>query len=282
MSADSQAREDARAGPGFIEFVWLIGALMALTAFAIDVMLPALGLVREAYQLADENTVQQVVVYYLIAIGCGQLIWGPLSDRFGRRNVLLAGLVMYSAGGALSLLASDFSALLAARVLQGVGAASARVIAVTLVRDRYSGRAMARVMSLAMLVFMAAPLAAPLVGQIILAVAPWQWTFGFLLLYGLTVLAWCFFRVPETLAEEHRRSLSPRALASILPPHSHHAPVHRLYGRFHVRVRRIARLCRIGKPNPARNIQSREFVRILLRARRGRHDSSGDCERSFG
>lgn len=196
----------------FYEFVAFIAACMALNALAIDVMLPALPNVNADFFLSDPNQSQAVIATYLVGMGVSQLFYGPLSDRFGRRPVLIGGLALFSLAGLLSALTQSFPMLLAARFLQGVGAGAPRVIAVSLARDTYSGAQMARVMSLVMMVFMAVPILAPSVGQLILLVAPWRWAFGALVVGGALVLAWTLIRLDETLPVERRRSLHPAAI----------------------------------------------------------------------
>lgn len=197
---------------GFAEFVGFIAACMALNALAIDVMLPALPLLNADFALADPNHAQAVIPVYLLGMGVSQLFYGPLSDRYGRRPVLIGGLLLFAAAGLVSSMTTSFDALLAARLLQGAGAGAPRVVAVSLARDRYSGAQMGRVMSLAMMVFMAVPILAPSLGQLILLVAPWRWAFGSLVLAGAAVLAWTMLRLEESLPRERRRSISPAAI----------------------------------------------------------------------
>ncbi|MEM8987128.1 MAG: multidrug effflux MFS transporter [Pseudomonadota bacterium] len=196
------------------EFIMLVGALMALNAIAIDIMLPALGQIGAAFQVQNDNDRQLIVVAYVIGLGLPQLLFGPMSDRFGRRNMLLFSLIGYSIFGLLCVFAQTFEQLLLARGLQGAAAAGARVAGHSIVRDVYSGRAMARVLSFAMMVLMAAPIIAPGVGQLVLFVAGWRMIFLVLVIVGLGLFAWIFFRVPETLPAAARRSIDVEAIAS--------------------------------------------------------------------
>jgi DHA1 family bicyclomycin/chloramphenicol resistance-like MFS transporter len=196
----------------FYEFVGFIAACMALNALSIDVMLPALPDVTAAFFLNDPNQSQAIIASYLIGMGVSQLFYGPLSDRFGRRPVLIGGLALFSVAGLLSALTPSFGLLLGARLVQGLGAGAPRVIAISLARDTYSGRQLGRVLSLAMMTFMAVPVLAPSVGQLILLVAPWRWAFGALVLAGAGMLTWTLLRLQESLPDHRRRSISPAAV----------------------------------------------------------------------
>lgn len=192
----------------------MVAGLMALNALAIDLMLPALGIIAHDLQAASQNDQQLVIVAYILGIGAPQLLFGPVSDRFGRRPTLFVSLAGYAITGAACMLARELTVLLAMRFLQGAFASGCRVVAVTVVRDLYAGRSMARIMSLVMTVFMVVPILAPAVGQSILFVAHWQWCFGVLTIAGSVMLAWAFIRLPETLTKEARRPLDLRATAA--------------------------------------------------------------------
>ncbi|MBP1805793.1 multidrug effflux MFS transporter [Rubellimicrobium aerolatum] len=194
------------------EFVALIAAIMSLNALAIDVMLPALPHMAEALGIANANDRQYVVSVYMLGFGVGQLLVGPLSDRFGRRMPLLLGIGLYIAAALAAAAAPSFGMLLAMRLVQGLGAASTRVIAVAVVRDRFSGSAMAEVMSLAFMVFMVIPVVAPSIGEVLLAFAPWQSIFLFMGVLALAFGGWAFLRLPETLAPAQRRPLTAASI----------------------------------------------------------------------
>ncbi len=202
----------SKAGPGHKEMVALLAGLMALNAFAIDAMIPALPALGQELGVARENDRQLVVIAYMAGFGSTQLIWGPLADRFGRKPVLAIGVALYTLFAVLCGLAGSFALLIAARALQGASAAVTRVLIVTVVRDLFEGEEMARIMSLVFMVFMIVPVLAPLVGQGILLIAPWRWIFLVLAAYGLTLLVWSLLRLPETLRPEYRRSLHWRSL----------------------------------------------------------------------
>jgi DHA1 family bicyclomycin/chloramphenicol resistance-like MFS transporter len=191
-----------------VEFIGLVAALMALNALAIDIMLPALPYMGEALGVANENERQFVVGAYMFGFGFAQLAFGPLTDRFGRRAPLLIGIAIYVICAFAATFAPNFAALLALRFVQGIGAAGTRVIAVAVVRDKYSGREMAEIMSLTFMVFMAIPILAPGIGQVILLAGPWQYIFLFMTALATLFGLWAYFRLPETLHPEYRRPLS--------------------------------------------------------------------------
>ncbi|MBI1365050.1 MAG: MFS transporter [Alphaproteobacteria bacterium] len=205
----------AKSRLSFPELVAVTAAAMALNSLAIDMMLPAIGVIGRALGAASENDRQLIVVVYVVGNGVAQLFFGPVVDHFGRRRVLLWSLVGYIAGSALSVAAGNFMLLLAARAFQGVATAATRVSIIAIVRDETSGRRMAEVMSLAITIFMAAPILAPSFGQLILFAAPWRGIFLALLLYGVVLLLWCFWRVPETMAKEDRHPLNARETAGL-------------------------------------------------------------------
>lgn len=211
-SSEKQTGTHAKPGIPFAEFVVMIAALMALNALAMDVMLPALPEIGASLNILHENDRQQVLIAYLIGFGGAQLFYGPITDAYGRRKVLLAGLGLYAIASVASLMSQTLDQLLLTRVLQGVGCAATRVIAVSVVRDCFTGRQMGRVMSLVMMIFMAVPIIAPSIGQVILLVAGWRWIFTLLLFAGIIMLVWCGIRLRETLPRERRQPMNISAI----------------------------------------------------------------------
>ncbi len=197
-----------RADLGFKEFVTLIATVMAVNALAIDTMLPALPEIGDTVGIASESERQWIVTSYLLGFGVAQLFFGTLSDRFGRKPVLLAGLAGYFLFSVVCAAAGSFEVLMLARVMQGICAAATRVLAISIVRDRYAGRQMARVMSLVFIVFLAVPIIAPSLGQLIMLFAPWRWIFGMLAVYSAATLVWVALRLPETIHAEDRMAIS--------------------------------------------------------------------------
>jgi MFS transporter, DHA1 family, multidrug resistance protein len=194
--------------PGRIEFVALIATINMIAAFAIDSMLPALPAIGASLYITDETRWGLVITAFTFGFGAAQIFVGPISDRYGRRGLLLASLVGYALTALIASVASTFTLFLAARMAQGVATAGARVLATSIVRDRFEGRDMAQVMSLASAIFMAAPIIAPFAGTAVLAVAPWRWIFIALAFVGVAIFLWIALRMPDTLAPEHRRAIS--------------------------------------------------------------------------
>jgi DHA1 family bicyclomycin/chloramphenicol resistance-like MFS transporter len=195
---------------GFPEFVIVIASIMALNPLAMDIMLPALPNIAATFDVTSANRPQMVLSIFLVGFGLGQFVMGPLSDRFGRRPILLGGMTVYCIASLLAIAAPSFETLLLARALQGLGTSATRVIATSIVRDCYAGRRMASVVSLAMMVFIAVPVIAPSFGQAVMLLTQWRGIFIALMLYGVLALVWSAMRMPETLPVSERRSLAVR------------------------------------------------------------------------
>ncbi|GGF83046.1 Bcr/CflA family drug resistance efflux transporter [Rhizobium wenxiniae] len=213
MTNPSQTAAARLQGVGKTEFIAMMAALMALNALAIDIMLPGLQQIGESLGVADPNHRQYVVSAYLFGFGVAQLLYGPLSDRFGRRKPLLAGLGIYIVSAIAVVFIPSFAGLLILRFIQGLGSAATRVISVSIVRDVYGGRAMAEVMSLIMMVFMIVPIIAPGTGQVVLFFGNWHLIFAFIAVVGIIVTWWVARRLPETLHEDDVR---PFTASSVL------------------------------------------------------------------
>lgn len=201
------------------ELVGMVAGLMTLNAMAIDIMLPALSQIAAATGLTanagvSDNRQQLIIFAYVLGFGAPQLVWGPVTDRFGRRAPLFIGLIGYIATSLLCVLIHEFWVLLAARFLQGVFASGARTVASAVVRDQFSGRAMASFMSLVMTIFMIVPIVAPALGQLILTVAPWEAIFIWLAIWGGLMLTWTWMRLPETLPADARRPIDPASVGA--------------------------------------------------------------------
>lgn len=194
------------------EFVAFVASIMAVNALGTDLMLPALSTIGRELGV-DGNAQQWVVTAYLFGFGLGQLVYGPLADRYGRKPVLLVTLAGFVAASIFAASSATFAALIGARVLQGLMSASTRVLAVAIVRDSYSGRRMARISSMATMIFFLVPILAPTLGAGLLEFGPWRFIFYALAAFAGSVLAWAALRLPETLPPERRRRISLTTLA---------------------------------------------------------------------
>ncbi len=185
---------------------------MSLPALSTDVMLPALPAIGDDLGAARRNDVQFVVTALFLGLGLGQMAFGPLSDRFGRRTAIHTGVVLFMTGCLMSVFAPTFEVMIASRVLQGIGVAGPRIVIIALVRDQYEGRQMARLMSFAMAVFILVPAVAPALGQGILWLGGWRAIFAMLFAVAAIAFAWFALRQPETLPVARRRPFSPRTI----------------------------------------------------------------------
>ncbi len=192
---------------GRLEFILMISGVMMLVAFAIDSMLPALPMIGASYTVADPADWPMVISAFLGGFGIALLFVGTLSDRFGRKGLLLGSLLGFVVTSVAASYAPSFEWLLFARVLQGMAAAGGQVLVRALVRDLFDGREMAQVMSFAGMFFMVGPIIAPSMGHIVLKFAPWPWIFIVLAVLGLVMLVWCAFRLEETLVPAKRRPI---------------------------------------------------------------------------
>ena len=196
------------------EFIALAAAIMSINALGIDVVLPALQQMGAALAVGDENSRQLIITAYVMGLGIGQLFYGPLADRFGRRAPLFFGLGIFILGSIASAFVPTFTAMLVLRVLQGLGAAATRVIAVSVVRDMYGGRRMAEAMSIIMMIFMVVPIFAPSLGQGFMLLGGWPMIYLLTAALTLAIGTWAWIRLPETLTPENRRSLSISSILS--------------------------------------------------------------------
>lgn len=190
------------------EFVGLMASIMALNALAIDAMLPAFPAIRASLGVADPNSLQYMITSYLLANAIGSLVAGPLADRYGRRPMLLLSIAFAALGGLASALAPTYEILLTMRAVHGFFAAGLGVLAVSVIRDRFSGDKMARLMSLIIIIFLLVPVMAPSIGQLVLIMASWREIFHVLAVAAIGVFIWAWFRLPETLSPEYRQAIS--------------------------------------------------------------------------
>ncbi len=190
--------------PPFGEFVTLTALMISLTALSIDAMLPALPDIGRTLGSSSANANQLVISTLFIGMAIGQLIYGPMSDSIGRKRSIYLGLGVFMIGCIISLLATNFNAMLAGRFLQGIGVAGPRIVSLALVRDQYEGNSMARVMSFIMAVFIFVPMIAPAFGQVVIMWVNWRFIFAAFLILGLIALTWFSIRQTETLPVDRR------------------------------------------------------------------------------
>lgn len=200
----------------FGEFVALMAMMFSTIAFSIDAMLPALSLIGQELSPGEIGKAQMVVTAFVLGMGSGTLICGPLSDTLGRKPVIFWGMTLYALAALVAAVAQSIEVLLAARVVQGLGAAAPRVVALAMIRDQYQGRMMARVTSIVMTLFILVPAVAPAIGAGLMWLIDWRAIFGAFVLFGAVVALWLALRQPETLAPDARRPLRPRALWTAL------------------------------------------------------------------
>ncbi len=210
MTLHSQDKADTPSDfkPAFAEFVALLALLMSMVALAIDAVLPAMSVIGEDFSVVHAEDLQWIVGILFAGLAFGQILYGPLSDSFGRKPAIYLGLIIFLIGSLVSAFAESYEMMLVGRFIQGIGASGPKVVAVALVRDRYAGRAMARVMSFVMAVFIIMPAIAPSIGAGVLMVADWRGIYEFFVVLSLVALIWFAIRQPETLVKEKRIPLS--------------------------------------------------------------------------
>ncbi len=196
------------------EFVAFVAALMAVNALGVDLMLPALADIGRDLSIATANHRQWIITAYMLGFGTGQLAYGPLTDRYGRKPILIITLIGFVAASIFAASSGTFGALLGARILQGLMSAATRVLAVAIVRDNFSGRTMARTLSVAQMIFFLVPILAPSLGQVLLTMGPWRFIFYALAGFAAFVLAWTLARLRESLPVARRVPISIATLSS--------------------------------------------------------------------
>ena len=191
----------------------MIALCMAMAAMSIDLLLPAFPEMREEFGLEPGAPgISRVITAFFVGIGLGQLVYGPLSDRFGRKRVLYGGIAVYVVGAVASTRAQSLDAFVIWRVVWGFGAACPRSLALAIVRDTFEGDRMARAMAHIMAIFILVPIVAPSVGSVLLALGDWHLTLWVPVVVAGILVVWTALRLPETLPVERRRSIGPRSL----------------------------------------------------------------------
>lgn len=187
-----------------LEFVVLMAALMSIVALSIDAVLPALPVIGDYLGTVNANNDQQIITMIFLGLGIGQLIFGPLSDSFGRKPIVYFGFIVFIIASIICLTTKNFEMMIFGRVLQGIGLSSPRTMCIAMVRDSYSGDYMAKILSIVVMVFILVPVIAPTLGQFLMIHFGWKSIFGFTLIFGLAVMLWFWIRQPETLHDNYR------------------------------------------------------------------------------
>lgn len=206
MSKNPETEKEQR--KSHIEFIVLMVLLMSLVALSIDTILPALDVMANELNIKNHNNIQLVISMLFFGLSCGLLIFGPLSDAFGRKNILYVGMLFFLMGLLISIYSENLTFMLIGRFIQGIGAASCRVISLAMVRDKYDGIELAKIISLIIAFFLFIPTIAPTIGKAILLISAWSSIFWFLFIFVFICLALLFFRQPETLPISSREKFN--------------------------------------------------------------------------
>ena len=191
-----------------LEFIIIMALLMANAALCIDAVLPGLNGIGASLNVVSDNDQQLIITMILVGLGTGQLIFGTLSDSFGRKPMVYAGVITFIIASFICISAESLTVMLIGRALQGVGLSAPRSISVSIIRDSYSGDHMARIMSFITAIFVIVPMVAPLIGQLILDYNTWHYIFVFQIVFILLVVAWFGLRQEETLKIENKKRFS--------------------------------------------------------------------------
>ena len=195
--------------PVKFEFIAIMASLMSIVALSIDALLPALPEIGSALGVENSSDHQLLITMIFLGLGFGQLIFGPLSDSFGRKPMVYFGFGVFVIGSILCVTTKNFEIMILGRILQGIGLSSPRTIAIAIIRDSFSGDYMAKTLSIVVMFFILIPIVAPTLGQFILEVFNWRAIFNFNLLFGLAIVVWFWRRQPETLAVSKRIKFKP-------------------------------------------------------------------------
>ncbi len=205
---------ERKAPSSLVEFVIIIAMMMSLGALSIDAMLPALPDIAGDLAVSNENDRQLVVSVIFLGLAFGQLFFGPLSDKTGRKPAIYAGYALFITGSLVALFSNSFPMMLLGRVLQGLGISAPQAVIMAMVRDRFEGRQMARLMSFTMTIFVLVPMIAPTIGQAILLRGGWRSIFASFLVFALVTVTWFALRVPESLSPEKRAPFSLKRIGN--------------------------------------------------------------------
>ena len=179
------------------EFVILMAMLMALSALSTSTVLPAFDLIKRSLQVESNHQMQFIISVFMIGMVMGQLTFGSIADLYGRKQSVIIGLILFTLGSLMSMFANTFFIMLCGRFIQGFGVSSPRIICISIIRDRYSGKQMAEVLSFIMSVFILIPMIAPVIGDMIISFSTWKTIFVFFVLFAIFLSTWFYIRIND-------------------------------------------------------------------------------------
>ncbi|MDG1729720.1 MAG: multidrug effflux MFS transporter [Algibacter sp.] len=190
------------------EFVTLMASLMSIVALSIDTLLPALPEISSALGVTNPKDNQLLITMIFLGLGFGQLLFGPLSDSFGRKPIVYIGFLVFIIASIICVTTKNFEVMIIGRILQGIGLSSPRSLALSMIRDSYDGDYMAKIISIVVMFFILVPVVAPTLGQVLISFFDWKSIFYFNLIIGVFIMFWFLKRQPETLVKEKRIKFS--------------------------------------------------------------------------
>jgi len=192
------------------EFVALMASLMSIVALSIDALLPALPEIGNHFGIDSLSDRQLLITMIFLGIGTGQLIFGPLSDSFGRKTMVYLGFCVFIISSIVCVTTKNYDLMIIARIFQGIGLSSPRTMAIAMTRDSYKGDFMAKVISIIVMFFILVPIIAPTYGQFLLNQFGWKAIFNANLIIGTVIIIWFWLRQPETLVAAKRIKFRPQ------------------------------------------------------------------------
>ncbi|NNL15592.1 MAG: multidrug effflux MFS transporter [Flavobacteriaceae bacterium] len=191
-----------------IEFVALMASLMSIVALAIDALLPALSIIGRELKTSVTTDNQLLITMIFLGLGFGQLLFGPLSDSFGRKPIVYFGFIIFLIASIVCIYAETLTIMVVGRILQGIGLSAPRTVSISIIRDSYKGDYMAKIMSFVTVVFILVPIIAPALGKFILNIYSWQAIFYAQLIFAAIIGIWFWKRQKETLKTEFKVKFS--------------------------------------------------------------------------
>jgi len=181
---------------------------MSIVALSIDALLPALPEIGAAVGAKGPNDNQLLITMIFLGLGFGQLLFGPLSDSFGRKPIVYIGFFVFFIASLICVTTKNFEMMIFGRILQGIGLSSPRSLSISMIRDEFSGDYMAKIISIVVMFFILIPVIAPTLGQFLIYLFNWESIFYFNLIFGFIIMIWFWLRQPETLEKEKRIKFS--------------------------------------------------------------------------